>query len=181
MARGATKATGNPWYEARKRAAMYNDKLQSREGAAELLGMSASAVADAELGLTKCMPVDKAVLMADLYHSPQLLNHYCLNECPIGCRLPISDEVLDIERVTVKLLKRMKIEDLDAVKGKLIDIAEDGVISDDEKPEMQKILEYLDDLSKTISELRIIGNLALNGGPQHGCSGGDRRNPQGGV
>lgn len=166
MARGATKATGNPWYEARRKAAVYDGRLQSREGAAELLGMSVSSVADAELGLTKCMPVDKAVLMADLYHAPQLLNHYCLNECPIGCRLPISDEVLDIDRVTVKLLKRLKVEDLDAIKGKLIDIAEDGVISEDEKPEMQKILEYLEDLSKTISELRTIGIIALNGGPK---------------
>ena len=76
MGREATKAAGNPWYEARKRAAEYDDRLASREGAAERLGMSVSSVADAELGLTKCMPVDKAVLMADLYNAPQLLNYY---------------------------------------------------------------------------------------------------------
>lgn len=86
MGREATKASGNPWYEARKKAAEYDDRLCSREGAAERLGMSVSAVADAELGLSKCMPVDKAVLMADLYRAPHLLNHYCLHECPIGCR-----------------------------------------------------------------------------------------------
>lgn len=61
MGRDATKAAGNPWYEARKKAAEYDDRLYSREGAAERLGMSVSAVADAELGLSKCMPVDKAV------------------------------------------------------------------------------------------------------------------------
>ena len=53
MGREATKAAGNPWYEARKRAAEYDDRLSSREGAAESLGMSVSALADAELGLTK--------------------------------------------------------------------------------------------------------------------------------
>lgn len=79
MGREATKASGNPWYEARKKAAEYDDRLCSREGAAERLGMSVSAVADAELGLSKCMPVDKAVLMADLYRAPHLLNHYCLH------------------------------------------------------------------------------------------------------
>ena len=52
MGREATKAAGNPWYEARKRAAEYDDRLSSREGAAESLGMSVSALADAELGLT---------------------------------------------------------------------------------------------------------------------------------
>lgn len=39
--------------------------------------------------------------MADLYNAPQLLNYYCLNECPIGCRQSLSDKVLSIERVTV--------------------------------------------------------------------------------
>ena len=87
MGRDATKAAGNPWYEARKNAAEYDERLYSREGAAEMLGMSVSSLADAELGTIKCMPVDKAVLMAVLYKAPQLLNYYCLHECPIGCRL----------------------------------------------------------------------------------------------
>ena len=100
MGRGAVKAAGNPWYEARIRAAKHDERLNSREGAAELLGMSVSAVSDAELGLTKIMPVDKAVLMADLYNAPELLNYYCLNECPIGCRRAISDKMVDIEMAT---------------------------------------------------------------------------------
>lgn len=164
MGREATKAAGNPWYEARKKAAEYDDRLSSREGAAERLGMSVSSVADTELGLTKCMPVDKAVLMADLYNAPHLLNYYCLHECPIGCRQSLSDEVLGIELVTVKLLKNLKVPELDGIKDKLVDIAADGIISDDEKPEMREILDYLHELSKTISELKTIGNMALNGG-----------------
>lgn len=164
MGRDATKAAGNPWYEARKKAAEYDDRLKSREGAAERLGMSVSSVADAELGLTKCMPVDKAVLMADLYNAPQLLNWYCKNECPIGCRQPISDAVLGIERVTLKLLKSLKVDQLSEIKDKLVDIAEDGLISDDEKRDMREILDYLDNLSLVISELRTLGHMALNGG-----------------
>lgn len=96
MGRDATKAAGNPWYQARKKAAEYDDRLCSRESAAEQLGMSVSSLADAELGNTKFMPVDKAVLMADRYNAPWLLNHYCLNECPIGCRHSLSDEVVGI-------------------------------------------------------------------------------------
>ena len=123
--------------------------------------MSVSAVSDAELGLSKCMPVDKAVLMADLYKAPYLLNYYCINECPIGCRLPISDEVLGIERVTVKLLKNLRVDDLRDVKEKLINIAADGVIDDDEKPDLRDVIEYLEGLAKTISELKTIGLMAL--------------------
>lgn len=161
MGREARKAAGNPWYEARKKAAEYDDRLCSREGAAERLGMSVSAVADAELGLTKCMPVDKAVLMADLYNAPQLLNYYCLHECPIGCRHSISDEVVDIDRVTVKLLKGLRVDKLGEIKDSLLDIAEDGKITDDEKPELKEVLDYLDSLAKTVSELKTIGEIAL--------------------
>ena len=70
MGRGATKAAGNvmkPEWKPPK----WNDKLLSRAGAAEALNMSEDAVKDAELGWDKCMPVDKAVLMADLYPSPE--------------------------------------------------------------------------------------------------------------
>lgn len=164
MGRDAIKAAGNPWYEARKKAAEYDDRLYSREGAAEMLGMSVSSLADAELGLTKCMPVDKAVLMADFYKAPQLLNHYCLHECPIGCRHSLSESVVDIDRVTVKLLRGLRVENLEDIKDKLLDIAEDGVVSEDEKPELKEVIAYLDSLAKTVSELKIIGEIALGGG-----------------
>lgn len=169
MGRGATKAAGNVWYEARMEAAKWNDKLLSRAGAAEELNMSEDAVKDAELGLNKCMPVDKAVLMADLYRKPELRNYYCLHECPIGRTLAISDEAPWLERVTVKLLKNLRVEDLEGVKDRLVDIAEDGRISDDEKPALEEILTYLDRLSKTVSELRIIGEKALGNGWRDEC------------
>ena len=169
MGRDATKAAGNPWYQARKKAAEYDDRLCSRESAAEQLGMSVSSLADAELGNTKFMPVDKAVLMADRYNAPWLLNHYCLNECPIGCRHSLSDEVVGIDRVTVKLLKSLKTEQLREVKDTLLDIAADGKITEDEKPALQEVLTYLDDLAKTVSELKTIGEMALNeDGDAHG-------------
>ena len=169
MGRDATKAAGNPWYQARKKAAEYDDRLCSRESAAEQLGMSVSSLADAELGNTKFMPVDKAVLMADRYNAPWLLNHYCLNECPIGCRHSLSDEVVGIDRVTVKLLKSLKTEQLGEVKDTLLDIAADGKITEDEKPALQEVLTYLDDLAKTVSELKTIGEMALNeDGDAHG-------------
>ena len=173
MGRDATKAAGNPWYQARKKAAEYDDRLCSRESAAEQLGMSVSSLADAELGNTKFMPVDKAVLMADRYNAPWLLNHYCLNECPIGCRHSLSDEVVGIDRVTVKLLKSLKTEKLGDVKDTLLDIAADGKITEDEKPALQEVLAYLDDLAKTVSELKTIGEMVLHeDGDAHGTKYG---------
>ena len=59
MGRDAMKACENPCFRCRKEAAKYNDRLNSREGAAELLGVSVSSLADYELGITKVIPVDK--------------------------------------------------------------------------------------------------------------------------
>lgn len=70
MGAAATKAVGNVYYEARKKAAMYNDRLSSREGAAEALGISPSTIADYELGLTKFVPVENVIRMADVYNAP---------------------------------------------------------------------------------------------------------------
>lgn len=156
IGRGAVKAAGNPWYEARIGAAKFNEKLLSREGAAELLGMSVSAVSDTELGLTKIMPVDKAVLMADLYQAPELLNYYCLNECPIGGRRPISDKTVQIDRAAVKLTKSLRKEAVQWFKHGLQDIAADGVVSDEEFEEFDRIMDELREVSKIISELEII-------------------------
>lgn len=71
MGRGPTNENTNMYFQARKKAATYNERLWSREGAAELLGISVSTLADYELGNTKVVPVDKVVLMADLYNAPE--------------------------------------------------------------------------------------------------------------
>ena len=89
MGRDAMKACENPCFRCRKEAAKYNDKLNSREGAAEMLGVSVSSLADYELGITKVIPVDKVVLMAELYNAPELKAWYCTEECPIGRGFPM--------------------------------------------------------------------------------------------
>lgn len=163
MGRDATKAAGNIWYEARLNAAKWNPKLSSREGAAEAIGSSVDVLNRVENGLHKCMPVDLAVLLADLYNAPHLVNHYCMSECPIGCRRPMSDENLDIDRVTVRLLKSLRVSQLEDIKDTLLNIAEDGVISEAEKPELRAVMEYLDQLAKVLSELQTVSNKVLNG------------------
>lgn len=81
---------------------MYNERLYSREGAAELLGISVSTLADYELGNTKVVPVDKVVLMADLYNAPELKTGYCKHECPICSYLPVATEAKCLEISSVR-------------------------------------------------------------------------------
>ena len=164
MGRDAMKACENPCFRCRKEAAKYNDKLNSREGAAELLGVSVSSLADYELGITKAIPVDKVVLMAELYNAPELKAWYCAEECPIGRGFPMpSAELSSVERTAMQLLKQLRESDVQDVKNTLIDITADGVISKDERANLARILEYLDELIKAAGELRLIGKKVLNG------------------
>lgn len=68
MGNGGTKENQNVYFRARKQAALYNEKLSSREGCSRDARNIPSTLADYELGITKFVPVDKVVLMADLYN-----------------------------------------------------------------------------------------------------------------
>ena len=148
--------TGNVYLRCRKRAAQYNEALSSREKAAELLGISSSSLANYELGITKTVPVDMVVMMADLYKAPELRNMYCKQECPIGRMLPMATESKGLESITLKILKSLDEDEIKAMKKSLVDIAEDGEITEDEQEDFNSILERLDQIAKEISELRIL-------------------------
>ena len=70
----------NVYFECRKRAAIHNERLNSRAGAAEILGISESTLAHYELGITKNIPVDVVVMMAEVYNAPELKCIYCKSE-----------------------------------------------------------------------------------------------------
>lgn len=155
MANDCMKANENIYFRCRKEAAKYNDKLNSRESASELLGVSVSSLADYELGNTKVVPVDKVVLMADLYNAPQLLNGYCARECPIGCRKDIATEIQPIERTAVGLLDLLQNEKLQRYMSALTSIAVDGQVTDDEKSRMTEIVTYLNEVRVLVEELTL--------------------------
>lgn len=98
------KMAENIYFECRKKAALHNDALNSRAGAAKFLGVSESSLTQYELGLTKAVPVDTVVMMAEAYGMPELKANYCKHECPIGRDLPIAVSAGTIEGVTVRLL-----------------------------------------------------------------------------
>lgn len=155
MASDCMKSNENIYFRCRKEAARYNDKLNSREGAADLLGISVSSLADYELGTTKVVPVDKVVLMADLYNAPELLNHYCKHECPIGCRMDIPTEVEPLENVTLKLLDLLHPERIQLRMNILTHIAVDGKVSEEERDSMEEVTSYLNDVKNAVEKLSL--------------------------
>lgn len=163
MGNGPTKENNNVYFKARKKASSYNENLFSRERASEMLGVSVSTLADYELGNTKVVPVDKVVLMADLYNAPELKHLYCKHECPIGKSMPLATKVNGIEGIALRMILEFDPDRLKGMKDSLANIAADGVISDDEKPELERILKNLEDMAVVISEMKLVGEKALKG------------------
>ena len=163
MGKGPINENNNVYFKARKRAAVYTERLYSREGASELLGISVSTLADYELGNTKVVPVDKVVLMADLYNAPELITGYCMRECPVHGFLPLATEEKNIQGIALRLLRGFDEDSLKHMKEDLIEITEDGIISNDEIPRLKVILERLDKIAETISEMKIIGEKYIKG------------------
>ena len=163
MGKEPLKENTNVYFQARKRAAANNDRLFSRENAAELIGISPYTLSDYELGNTKVVPVDKVVIMADLYNAPELITGYCRHQCPIKGFMPLATEEKGIQGIALRLLKELDDEDLHELKRSMIDIMADGQVADDETDRLKSIMLKLEHLAEIISELKLSGEKLLKG------------------
>lgn len=139
--------------KARIQAAEFNDKLKSREGAAEMLGVSQSSLLNYENGVCKQVPPDVVVNMADIYNAPEIMNYYCSNECPIGKHTVTELEIKEIDRITIEIVNLL--DGVPNIQKQLMNIVADGIISEDEKPILNYILESLDKISEEVQELKL--------------------------
>ena len=102
-------------------------------------------------------------VMADLYNAPELITGYCMRECPVHGFLPLATEEKNIQGIALRLLRGFDEDSLKHMKEDLIEITEDGIISNDEIPRLKVILERLDKIAETISEMKIIGEKYIKG------------------
>ena len=153
MGQNPTKAAGNIYCHKRKEAAKFNDRLNSREGASELLGVSPSTLADYELGITKVIPVDVVVKMAEVYNAPELMPHYCHNECPLGDLCYQEPKLKSLDRAVIQLLASLRLGE--GAGENLLAIVADGEISSNEEQQLQESMVMLDSLAHCIAELQL--------------------------
>lgn len=91
-------------------------------------------------------------LMADLYNAPELENYYCRNMCPLGCNI-VEAEVSNIDRLTVRTLSVLR--RISEAKEELLNITEDGIIDDSEKPTLQEIIRDLEEVEKVAQSMKL--------------------------
>lgn len=151
MSNIAAKTCSNVFYKARCQAAAHNEQLSSREGAADIMSIDRGRLYRIESGIANPYP-EEIHLMADLYNAPELENYFCTNMCPLGCNIPKID-LEELDRVALKALSTFR--KVEGTKETLLDITADGVISEDEKADMRKVLENLDELVQVAQSLKL--------------------------
>lgn len=149
MPRQATKAIGNRYFEARMRAAKYNEKLLTRAGAVEYLpGVTEDSLKKYELDITR-PPNVVVALMADAYNEPELRAWYCSQECPLGkdCR-----EIPEMppERVLIRLQNEKT--GVNAVAASLSEILDDGMVDESEAKQLPQLRDELLEVRRRMDE-----------------------------
>lgn len=129
-----------------------NERGLSRERASEELGISPERIERIENEKAYPHP-DEVMVMADKYGSPELINHYCSRECPIGQRYIPHVEMRDLSRITLEMLA--SINAAREKQDRLIAIAADGEITLDELRDFAAIRKELRTVTAAAESLRL--------------------------
>ena len=115
--------------------------------------LSESRIEKIENGTLGAHPED-VILMAWAYNKPELCNHFCTKECPIGKKyVPIVETIHDLPQITMTLLSNLNT--LNREKDRIIDITADGKITDDEHEDFKLFREHLAEMSMAIESLKL--------------------------
>lgn len=105
---------------------------------------------------------DEVLVMSQKYKKPSLCNYYCSNECPIGKEYVPEVQIKELSSIVIEMLASLN--SVDKTKDRLIEIAADGVISDDEIDDFIHIQEELERISITVETLQLWAEKMLANG-----------------
>lgn len=91
--------------------------------------------------------------MADCYKRPDLCNYYCSHKCAIGERYVPEVEVSELSSIILETIASLN--EINPLTGRLIQIARDGKITDDEIKDFAFISQKLDEVSLAIDSLNL--------------------------
>ncbi|MBQ8584902.1 MAG: helix-turn-helix domain-containing protein [Butyricicoccus sp.] len=147
MARVSTKENKNIYHVTREELGL------TREAASELLGcLSPERIEKIENERSLPHP-DEVLVMAEGYKQPELCNHYCANQCPIGQQYVPEIKVKDLSQIVLEMLASLN--SVAKRKERLIEITVDGEISNDELRDFIAIQEELERISIAVETLQL--------------------------
>ena len=147
MGKKSIKENKNIYFQSREEAGL------TRAQASELMGfISDSRIEKIESEKVIVHPED-VVAMAEAYKKPGLCNYYCSHECRIGEAYVPEVKLSSLAEISLGILS--SINSLNLQKDLLIEIAEDGTLSEDELPDFLSIQDRLEKLSLTVDSLKL--------------------------
>lgn len=117
-----------------------------------MAAVSDSKIEKFEYELQDPTPYD-IVQMADAYKRPDLCNYFCSHKCEIGHRYVPEVEVSDLSDIILETIASLN--EINPLTTRLIQIARDGKISDDEIKDFAFISKKLDEISLAVDALNL--------------------------
>lgn len=114
--------------------------------------ISDSRIEKIEGGKTPASP-DEVMAMAKAYGKPELCNYFCTHECAIGEKYVNEVQAKPIEKIVLEMIATLNA--VEKEKDRLIEIASDGIIHDDEIQDFITISGQLKHIASTVDSLRI--------------------------
>lgn len=113
-----------------------------------------------ERGILEPRP-EEIVTMSQIYRDPELCNYYCSHECPIGRKYVPEVKLKDLSQITLEML--VALNSVEKEKERLMEITVDGKINEDEKVDFARIKSQLEQISNSVSALKMwLDNVELN-------------------
>ena len=147
MGKQSTRENKNIYHLCREECGLTRDKASEM-----MTSVSASRIEKIEYELQEPTPYD-IVQMADCYKRPDLCNYYCSHKCEIGHRYVPEIEVSELANIIIETIASLN--DINPLTGRLVQIARDGKITDDEIKDFAYISKKLDEVSLAIDSLNL--------------------------
>ena len=146
----------NIYKKARLKAAEKNSLYKTAEMAFQELGIRREKLLQIEQTDTKKKTAEpspeEVVIMAKAYHAPELCNYYCTQQCPVGKGSPVLLHD-NLNEISTRLLTALHF--LENADEKIYKILEDGKITDDERSDLEQIVETLNKIVFSANSLEL--------------------------
>ena len=96
---------------------------------------------------------DEILALAEAYKAPAIINYYCTHDCDIGGRYISEVKPKELSQIAIETLNSLN--KLAQVKDRLLEIVEDGTISEDELEDFRTIKSNLDKIAGAVESLQL--------------------------
>lgn len=125
----------------------------TRESASELLETIApERIEKIENERTNPRP-DEVLLMSEKYKAPELCNYFCANQCEIGQHYVPQVEIKELSKIILEMVASLN--SMHKKQERLIDIAADGIIENNELDDFIEIQKELERISIAVETLQL--------------------------